>query len=474
MKKIGMMVFLAITSVMILIPGLTMNRASGQASEFDNRMLYEFPAVRAGGFRKGLELYLSDRIRFREEMITVYQNFCNSVFRELEHPAYIKGKEGHVMVDWDLRTYQHLDVDENYVKNLTEYLKSLRDFCKSRGCDFLFFLSPNKETIYPEYYPDGYNVKAQPNRSDRIVEELTKAGVTFVDPRSRFSALKQELDLYNKKYDAGHWNDNGCFYGSQEIIKKLRSKYPAIGELRKEEFNIKYEIKEYLPRSHFTINEQVPFYELKECDSVQDKEIFSQLAPPENYHYFYKNMAPKSENMPKILIFGDSYFQDAAKFYRNHSSELTLLHSHNLENAEYYISVFQPDIVIVEAVERVLQVTDYMDDTRVEKRFYSVKQFHAGKVWDSGNLEVKEADSLYFHENIVIIQEDYQNQRFVTFNGNLGDKKSIMLSAMINKKEYFPNYDSETGDFSFSFRTNDLLDDKSIIFYFITEASVNQ
>lgn len=468
MKRIQMMVFLAVTSMMILLPGLTMNRKTGQASEFDNRMLYEFPVVRIGGFRKNLELYLSDRIGFREELITLYQNFCNTVFRKLEHPAYIKGKEGHVMVDWDLRSYQHLDVDENYVINLTEYLKSLEDFCNSRGSGFLFFLSPNKETIYPEYFPEGYNVRKQPNRSERIVEELTKAGIPFVYPRDRFLELKREVDLYNKKYDAGHWNDNGCFYGNQEIIRVLSCQYPAIGELRQDEFNIKYELKEYLPRSHFIINEAVPVYELNKNSSMEDKEIYNRLALPENYHFFYKNTDPKNMDMPKILIFGDSYFQEAAKFYQNHSSELTMLHSHNLKNAEYYISVFQPDIVIVEAVERVLQITDYMDDARVEKRFYSLAQIKAGEE-ALGSLKVKKADNRMIYEKIIILDEGKEERHYISFNGNLEEENVIAFSAMVNNKEYFPIYKSETGAFMLSVRIDDLLNDKDIKFNFIVK-----
>lgn len=370
-KKISSYLFLIVTAAMLLIPGITMNTKPNQSSEFDNRMLQEFPSLHIGGLRKNIEGYLSDRVGFREEMLTFNQVLCDKVFRLLVHPSYMYGKDGYVMTNWDLRTYQHLDVDMGFVENFTEYLKSLQCFCEEKGSKFLFFLCPNKETIYPEYFPDGYNIKEQPNRSDIIVEQLKEKDIPFLYLRDYFLELKKDRQLYNVKYDAGHWNDNGNFYGNKEIIRYLNREIPVMGELELEEFEVSETVQKYLPNSHFRIDERVPLYTLRSTEATELPGKFEdiKIVAPDMYHKYFRNLG--HSDMPKILIFGDSYFSSSWRFYLNHSSELMLLHSHNMVEAEYYISTFEPDIVIFEAVERVLQYRGFIDNERVEKRFES-------------------------------------------------------------------------------------------------------
>lgn len=373
MRKTGMVFFLVVTALMLVIPGIRTNVKTNQKSEMDNRMLHEFPAPGSDWFCKNVEYYLSDRVGFREGFITSYQFLSDKIFHKLEHPSYMYGKDGYVMVDWDLVTFQHRDVDESYVDNLTAYLKSLQSYCENSGAEFLFFLCPNKETIYPEYFPDGYNVKRQPNRTERITGMLAEQNVNYIYPKDLFMGLKKTEQLYNPKFDAGHWNDTGSFYGNQEIIKYLNQKFPEMGLLRDEEFTVGHRIEKYLMNSRFPINEPVPEYILKKTDMAPDNEGLNQieLTAPELYHMYYKHSESGYEKLPRILIFGDSYFEDAAKFYLNHCSELIMLHSNNLGQADGYIDYFQPDIVILEAVERVLQADGGLDDDKVEKRFHA-------------------------------------------------------------------------------------------------------
>lgn len=124
MKRISKILFLAVSAMLLVVPMLTTNLKPNQVSEFDNRNLKEFPALQINGFRSGVEGYVSDRIGFRTEMITIYQKFCDIAFHKLVHPSYVYGKGEYIMSPWDLVTYQHLDADTTYIENYTDYLKS--------------------------------------------------------------------------------------------------------------------------------------------------------------------------------------------------------------------------------------------------------------------------------------------------------------------------------------------------------------
>ena len=132
--------------------------------------------------------------------------------------------------------------------------------------------------------------------------------------------------------------------------------------------------------------------------------------------------------------------------YLNHSFELMSLHSDNMKNAEYYISLFQPDIVIVEFVERVLQVPNAIDDERIAKRF------------PSGAYEEK------IEQGIQIESYNTRGNKFISVHGSFDDlDQKMMLKAVVNEKAYYAKRDGNT--FCFTFKREDILENHRIDFY---------
>lgn len=469
MKRISKILFLGGVAALLLIPMLTTNIKTNQVSEIDNRQLQEFPAFQTGGFRNGIEGYVMDRVGFRSEMITAYQIFCDDVFHKLVHPAYIYGKGDYIMAPWDLTTYQHLDVNEEYVENFTDYLKSLQQFCQNQGMEFLFYLCPNKETIYPEYFADGYNVKEQPNRSDRIIDGLEEKEVIYLTSKEMFLTLKKDEQLYNIKYDAGHWNDTGAFYGHKQIINYLNSKFPGMGMLRQEEFEKTQLREETLQLSYFKIDEMVPYYKLVNTDAVEVPEVFEQitLRAPNAYHQYFKNEAALRNGAPKVLIFGDSYFQgeSAFRFYVNHCAELVMLHAENMPDAEYYISAFQPDIVIYEVVERQLEST--WDDFKAAKRYYNLSKLQN----NSEGVMASVIGPVSLDVDMVALQQQAAEGEIVSFCGSLNHQIDTLnvyaLAAILNGREYYAAFDKSTSSYSFAFRAEDVEKGSGISFFLI-------
>lgn len=355
MSNIEKIVFVVAASLLVLAPAFNTNIKSGQVSAMDNRMLAEFPY---GTWREQpslIDSYLNDRIGFREKMITAYQKLDIVLFNVFSHPGYQMGKNGWIYTrEWDSVDYQHLDVEDGYIDAFSDFLASIQTYCESRDAEFCFFLAPNKETVYPEYYPDGYGIKAQPNRSDRIVDELNVRGISYVDSRERLIKEKINTPVCNQKYDAGHWNMNGAFAGTQLLYEEfLMKKYPEIGMLEKSEFQIEEREEKYLTGSFIEINEKVPFYISKAADVIDtSEEAFENFNTPGDYHWQWRN-TELSDN-PKILIFGDSYYGSIGSFFTGHFSEVTLLHITNMYDFYRYMEETDPDIVVIEAVERVI------------------------------------------------------------------------------------------------------------------------
>lgn len=472
MKRIGKILFLIISAILLVVPTLATNFTPNQVSEIDNRELNELPTLQKSGFRKGMEGYLADRIGFRSDMITAYQKFCDVVFHKLVHPSYIYGKDEHIMAPWDLVTYQHLDVSEEYIEGFTDYVQDLQQFCNKRGTEFLFYLCPNKETIYPEYFPDGYNVKDQPNRSERILTRLEEKKVDYIYPKELFLSLKDVNLLYNVKYDAGHWNHTGAFFGHQQIIDYLNEMFPEMGELELGEFEIMEQQVKSLLVSHFEIDEMIPDYNLLDTDAVEDEEFFENitLLAPEEYYMYYKNDSALHEGAPKILIFGDSYFHHSPKYYLNHSGELMMLHATNMPNAEYYISLFQPDVVIYEVVER--QLDSSWDTFKSTKRHYSLSDLQS----DKAEAGIYLGEKLLLEIEMERLQTQAQNEKIISFSGSLEGiieepDTVFSLVAVLNEKEYYPIFDGSSLSYQFAFRAEDVVEGSEISIFVIRKIS---
>lgn len=471
MEKIRKILFLIGAAILLLVPMLTTNIKPDQVSDIDNRKLREFPSLQKAGVQRRLENYVSDRVGFRTEMITAYQEFCSIAFRKLVHPSYIYGKEGYIMVPWNLKTYQHLDFNKEHIEYYTDYLKSLEQFCQNQGMEFLFYLCPDKETIYPEFFPDGYNIKSQPNRTDHLLEKLDEKGVPYLFPKELFLSLKSDEQLYNVKYDAGHWNLTGAFYGHQQIISNLNQKFPKMGDLQQEEFEVVDKLVKYLSNSKIRIDDVIPRYNLVETAAVEDQEIFKKIivTEPNYYHFYYKNPVALQKGAPKILIFGDSYFQESFCFYENHCSELMMLHAENMPDAEYYISVFQPDIVIYEVVERGLE-SERVSFTQT-KRYYDLSSLQdSGKERGTPLTEQITPDI-----DVADLLSQSQNQKYVTISGTLteaeaGDPANVLaLAAIQNEKVYYSIFSQEDLTYQFTFQTEDLASNSNISFWILKE-----
>lgn len=159
------------------------------------------------------------------------------------------------------------------------------------------------------------------------------------------------------EYDPTHWNANGSSIGNQILNEKFREYYPEFQSIKKSDYEITSENVKFGAFSYFRINKWIPVYTLKEKVDVIDESENNVLKAHDRYftHYVNKNIPDN----PKLLFFCDSYFYGAEEYYYSEFSEVTFLHnSRNINRIQEFIDYYQPDVVVFENVERVIDV-DY-------------------------------------------------------------------------------------------------------------------
>ena len=371
-SRIITILFITAVMLMLALPAVLTNRIPVDWSPLDNRFLKARPIFSEEIFND-LTDYVADRVGLRAGFIEAYQVTTDRCFHELNHPLFEYGKDDWIMtINTDIVQTWHLEPDLNYAQTMGDFIAEARDIAEAEGAGLLFWLLPNKESIYPEYLPDEYNINTavKKTKTETILEALDERDVEYVFPRELFLQLKQlhpETLLYNKKYDPLHWNQNGAFAAYSQLYQAIRKRFPAVTMLAREEFEITDVIEHYQCISCFPINEPVPRYSLKTSRAriYESSNLYWDTVDRLNRNSFFMrsvNDDPALADTPKLLIFHDSYlmpYLGGTDFLSEHFREVTLIHNLNLSELRFFIQLYRPDLVILESVER--EMNPYAD-----------------------------------------------------------------------------------------------------------------
>ncbi|MBR5417889.1 MAG: hypothetical protein IK109_07680 [Clostridiales bacterium] len=360
MKKVLNYLYIVLFLGLLLVPLIKTNRKPYSVSEIDNRALAEAPEFGQENFPAAFETYLNDRIGFRNEMINTYNVINDILADELTHPLYIYGKDGQVFLNMTPNvTYKE------YHEKFAQFVKSMQDYCEAHGVGFYFAFEPEKISVLRDYLPDGVNYEDA--WVDQLMAKMDELGVNYIDNRDVLVEKSKTEKVFDVQYDAGHWNDLGAFYGTNNIFKRIHEDYPIVTEMSEDEFEITTEEAEYLPVSQFEVNEMVPRFTLKQEWTDETLSYNTGLKIDSNhrhFHYFTNNYE-NAEELPKMLFFQGSYYNNRPQFFVSRTSEDVGVHNYqNVFELDYYLNAFDPDIVVFEVAEYTI-LDAYFSESRL-------------------------------------------------------------------------------------------------------------
>ncbi len=337
--------------LVLIIPIVTFNTRPDVVSEIDNRKLSENPFASSSedDLTKKIESYVNDRIGLRDQMILGYTVLNDFLFGKMVHPSYTYGKDGYVFGEG----FKNITYGE-YHEVFADAVKKMQDYCEDRDIPFLMVFSPAKPAVLTEYISDGIYYDREWVNS--LMVALEERGVNYLDNTKilREKHLAGEA-VFNKKYDANHWNDIGAYYGTTEALSILQKDIPTIHVTTKDEMTVSQTLQDTLPVSKFPIQEYVPSVSI----ATPYEEVSEKFADEIELHPSYKsfgcfvNEERQSEGAPKALVFQGSYMNKLGfKYLVNAFSEYTFVHDYqNTLDFDYYFNIFKPDCVIFEVAE---------------------------------------------------------------------------------------------------------------------------
>ncbi|MBO6015742.1 MAG: hypothetical protein J6P60_04050 [Lachnospiraceae bacterium] len=355
-KKIADVAFICIFMAMISVPALLLNVRPHVESAQENRMLTEWPGL---GFDSRINEwyghYLEDRVGFRRQAITAYTKLMYGAFGAFAEDLHMSGKDGYVFPadEGYIGAYQHLRTDEDLIGDFAHYLKNTSMYLEQKGIPFVFMAGLDKKTVYPEYMPDSIHVDAgQKSIIESLTQHLKEAGVPYVIPVEEYMQAKQNDQIYNRKYDCAHWNDLGKMIAIRLADEELKRQGLDMPAIREEDYALSYELRPQLEFVEVRIDEEVPVYHLKQQPTLWDDPDLTEnmwLVDGTSVQYYSNSNALKKK---RILIFHDSFLQDAKEFYCARYSQVFFVSRQNYECVQYYVNLIRPDAVVFENAER--------------------------------------------------------------------------------------------------------------------------
>jgi hypothetical protein len=336
--------------VMLLSPLFFADLSNNGISKQENRVLAERSPLstikqQPGIFMENFNAWFNDHVGFRENMITFYKKLDK--FETEGHLytngglGFIVGREGHHFFTGFptemIPKFQGKNIlDDKQLQETAKKLNETKEYLEGRGIHFIVMLCADKETIYPEYYPNTVKRGAEPVQLDIITEYIKKnTDVDIFNIREALLSEKENYLLYAKAPpgDLTHYNEIGAFFAYRELMNHINTYFSQFKPYTLNDVDIKYD-----ENGMSTVSlKQEPSYK-KLGDDFQGIIVF------EN----------DDTNLPVILFMRDSYGNENyfTKYICEHFGKTILIHYQNMKNLEKYIDTFNPDIVVFETAER--------------------------------------------------------------------------------------------------------------------------
>jgi len=269
-------------------------------------------------------------------------------------PVALIGKDGweEYTGDGNIDDFQNLKQFKNK-KDLLKKLTTLNQYLKSQDITLLIVVAPNKATIYPDKLPEQIKSLPTQSRLDRLIAYLEVNNLpVIVDLRPALRAARENQDVYFKENNT-HWNGYGAFVAYTTIINALRSSYPELKPYETADLELMpADSGIAMPGPYFAPKN--PFVQTLHLGNDNGRNQFSGT----EYGYNQFSSIPDSK-LPTLLMFQDSF----GAYYLNDYLSMNFGKSHfvHLLNTPQYLSKesiqqFKPDVVIIEIVERDLDL----------------------------------------------------------------------------------------------------------------------
>ncbi|MBS1634674.1 MAG: hypothetical protein JST26_02050 [Bacteroidetes bacterium] len=301
-------------------------------------------------FPQPFETYYNEHFCFRDQLIQLDAKIKYHLFNTSPVPDKVAiGSEG-----WLYLTGRFYEVDQDITRenrfNEGALLATISTWearkkeLNERHISYYHTVWPDKHYIYPEYLPPGMKLAQStlPARCDQTIEYLRdkKSVIHVIDVRPELLIEKNKQQLYYK--NDSHWNTAGAFIAYTKLMEQIKTDFPDIKSLTKNDFNIHSEIRNGGDLSNM-IN--IPLTDVEPIYTPKVDTFHTETLPVDNFPKkteIYKTTNPI--NKLRVLIYRDSFTTALLPFLKKTFGEIYLIWDTPYDVK--MVDTIKPDIVI--------------------------------------------------------------------------------------------------------------------------------
>jgi len=272
-------------------------------------------------------------------------------------PQVLIGKEGWMeySADGNLDDYQNAYIFPEQLEGIHQKLDGLTGALDARNITLIVVIVPNKVTIYPDKVSEKLEKVNEQSRLDVFLDLMKQTNSTrVIDLRPSLRQARQEYQLYYKTDT--HWNALGAYIAYREIMNTASQIHPDLQPHMLDEFIVQ-ETNFYtmeLPRitgMDFILERRI---ELQ--PKFNSLSVFQRFPPLSSVSMSWGNDSQEKT----LLMYHDSFGVALHQFLQYHFKQaMYILNSPDTQLSNtYWIDVINPDVVIIEVVERNLPYLD--------------------------------------------------------------------------------------------------------------------
>ncbi len=296
---------------------------------------------------------LDVQFRWRRSLIGAFTSFRFAVGDRVFNKTLV-GKDGWLYYygDWSMREYQRTDrFGQRDLATFQTNLDRVNASLTSQGRTFLLVIPPNKTSIYPQYMPAEIPVIGSIARTDQFLAYMRSYSSTpILDLRPALLAASPTQQTFYRTDT--HWNDLGSYYAYRAIMNALMRNYPGLQPHPLADYSL-----QVLPATQTDLPRLMGYLPLSEDDPVLEPR-FGFTATTETTTladgYQMRVTTNQRSDLPRLLVFGDSFYGGLEKFLTPDFGLVAELPYYDAAGPSlaYWVQKEEPDIVILECVER--------------------------------------------------------------------------------------------------------------------------
>lgn len=298
-------------------------------------------------FPSNWEAYYNDHFGWRNSLLQMHSRLIVLGLKQSLSEYIVIGKEGWLYTanDGTLQDYQGLlPLTPGELSFFRETLEQRRDWLAKRNCRFLFILTPDKQSIYPEYLPTYLKNKAGRTRADQLIDYLKKnSDIDVIDARA---LLKNKKSLGRLFYLTDtHWNDLGAWVIYHQLANYLRKDFPLIPSAELDQFR-----QQVLPFQ----GDLALVLGLSQNLSEQAVQLntFSPRKNVEIRHPIFRMTETQNSSLPRVLVHRDSFFNALIPLTSEIFQKAVYIWDYTLNTKVF--DEEKPNLVVLEMVERMI------------------------------------------------------------------------------------------------------------------------